>query len=63
MARTAELKPTISVLTPSAQWAYLNGVELGFIRPGEPTDNALFESFHRTFRQRRLNGNFSLLVE
>ena len=33
------------------QWAYLNGVELDFIRPGKPTDNAIIESFNGRFRQ------------
>jgi transposase InsO family protein len=28
------------------QWAYLNGVELDFSRPGTPTDNALIEAFN-----------------
>src|ERR1051326_2237293 len=26
------------------QWAYLNGVELDFSRPGTPTDNAFIDS-------------------
>ena len=29
------------------QWAYLNGVELDFSRPGKPTDNAYIESFRK----------------
>ena len=29
------------------QWAYLNGVEIDFSRPGKPTDNAYIESFNR----------------
>ena len=33
------------------QWAYLNGVELDFIRPGKPTDNALIEAFNGRFRE------------
>ena len=28
------------------QWAYLNGVELDFSRPGNPTDNAFIEAFN-----------------
>ncbi len=28
------------------QWAYLNGVEIDFSRPGKPTDNAYIESFN-----------------
>ena len=28
------------------QWAYLNGVELDFSRPGKPTDNAMIEAFN-----------------
>jgi len=33
------------------RWAYLNGVELDFIRPGKPTDNALIEAFNGRFRE------------
>ena len=33
------------------QWAYLNGVELDFIRLGKPTDNALIEAFNGRFRE------------
>ena len=36
------------------QWAYLNGVELDFSRPGKPTDNAFIEAFNGRFRQREL---------
>jgi putative transposase len=39
------------------QWAYLNGVELDFTRPGKPTDNALIEAFNGRFREERLNEN------
>ena len=28
------------------QWAYLNGVEIEFSRPGKPTDNAYIEAFN-----------------
>ena len=28
------------------QWAYLNGVELDFSRPGKPTDNAIIKAFN-----------------
>ena len=37
------------------QWAYQNGVRMGFSRPGKPTDNAFVESFNGTFRA---DGNF-----
>jgi len=45
------------------QWAYLNGVELDFIRPGKPTDNALIESFNGRFRQECLNESWFLSLE
>jgi putative transposase len=45
------------------QWAYLNGVELDFTRPGKPTDNALIESFNGHFRQECLNENWFLSLE
>ncbi len=45
------------------QWAYLNGVEMDFIRPGKPTDNALMESFNGHFRQECLNENWFLSLE
>jgi putative transposase len=45
------------------QWAYLNGVELDFIRPGKPTDNAFIESFNGHFRQECLNESWFLSTE
>ena len=45
------------------QWAYLNGVELDFSRPGKPTDNAFIESFNGRFRQECLNENWFLSLE
>jgi putative transposase len=45
------------------QWAYLNGVELDFIRPGKPTDNALIEAFNGRFRQECLNESWFLSLE
>ena len=37
------------------QWAYLNGVEIDFSRPGKPTDNAYVESFNGRLRAECLN--------
>ena len=45
------------------QWAYLNGVELDFIRPGKPTDNALIEAFNERFREECLNESWFLSLE
>jgi putative transposase len=44
------------------QWAYLNGVELDFIRPGKPTENALIESFNGRVREECLNENWFLSI-
>ena len=45
------------------QWAYLNGVQLHFSRPGKPTDNAFKEAFNGRFRQECLNENWFLFLE
>jgi len=45
------------------QWAYLNGVELDFSRPGKPTDNALIEAFNGRFREECLNESWFLSLE
>lgn len=45
------------------QWAYLNGVELDFTRPGKPTDNALIESFNARVRQECLNQHWFFSLE
>tara|TARA_Y100000310_G_C20194212_1_gene583894 strand:+ start:111 stop:578 length:468 start_codon:yes stop_codon:yes gene_type:complete len=45
------------------QWAYMNGVELDFSRPGKPTDNAMIESFNARVRQECLNENWFLSLE
>ena len=42
------------------QWAYLNGVELHFSRPGKPTDNAIIEAFNGRLRAECLNENWFL---
>ena len=36
-------------------WAYQRGVELDFIRPGKPVDNAFIESFNGRLRDECLN--------
>lgn len=43
-------------------WAYRNGVQLDFIRPGKPVENAFIESFNGRLRDECLNVNlfFSL---
>ena len=45
------------------QWAYLNGVELDFSRPGKPTDNAFIEAFNSRLREECLNENWFLSLE
>ena len=45
------------------RWAYLNGVELDFIRPGKPTDNTLIEAFNGRFREECLNESWFLSLE
>jgi putative transposase len=45
------------------QWAYLNGVELDFSRPGKPTDNGLIEAFNGRLRQECLNESWFLSLE
>jgi putative transposase len=45
------------------QWAYFNRIELDFIRPGKPTDNALIEAFNGRFRQECLNENWFMSLE
>ena len=42
------------------QWAYLNGVELDFSRPGTPTDNAFIEAFNARVRAECLNASWFL---
>ena len=39
-------------------WAYANGVQLAFIRPGKPVENAYIESFNGRFRDECLNENW-----
>jgi putative transposase len=45
------------------KWAYEHGVMLDFSRPGKPSDNAMIESFNRTFRDECLNVNLFLSME
>jgi putative transposase len=45
-------------------WAYQNGVQIDFSRPGRPTDNAYVESFNGTFRAECLDAHwFTSLTE
>lgn len=45
------------------KWAYDNGVELEFSRPGKPADNPFIESFNGSFRDECLNVNWFLSIE
>ena len=44
------------------QWAYTQGVELAFIEPGKPQQNAFIESFNGKFRDECLNEHWFLSV-
>ena len=44
-------------------WAYQRGVQLTFIRPGKPVENAYIESFNGRFRDECLNENWFLTLE
>ena len=45
------------------QWAFEHGVELHFIEPGKPTQNAFSESFNGKFRDECLNENWFLTLQ
>src|SRR5690242_18376661 len=45
------------------RWAYENGGELDFSRPGKPTDNAKVESFNGRFRSECLNAHWCLSLD
>ena len=44
-------------------WAYRHGVNLHFIRPGKPVDNAYIESFNGKFRDECLNEHWFTDIE
>jgi putative transposase len=43
-------------------WAYQRGVQLAFIRPGKPVENAYIESFNGKFRDECLNEHWFLTL-
>ena len=43
-------------------WAYRQGLELRFIRPGKPIENAYVESFNGKFRDECLNEHWFLSI-
>jgi len=43
-------------------WAYWNGVELDFSRPGTPTDNPFIEAFNGTLRRECLSQHWFLSI-
>jgi putative transposase len=45
------------------EWAYRNGVQLAFIDPGKPTQNAFVESFNGRFRDECLNEHWFLNLQ
>jgi putative transposase len=45
------------------QWAHWHQVQLDFIRPRKPTENAYIESFNGRFRQQCLNGHWFQSLE
>lgn len=44
-------------------WAWKNGVELDFIRPGKPTENGMIESFNGRLRDECLNCNEFISID
>jgi len=44
-------------------WAYRNRVQLDFIRPGKPVENAFIESFNGRLRDECLNANLFFSIE
>ena len=44
-------------------WAYRRGVQLEFIRPGKPVENAFIESFNGRLRDECLNANLFFSIE
>jgi putative transposase len=44
-------------------WAYHNGVQLDFIRPGKPVENAYIESFNGRLRDECLNTELFLTLD
>jgi putative transposase len=44
-------------------WAYRRGVQLEFIRPGKPVENAFIESFNGRIRDECLNANLFFSIE
>jgi len=44
-------------------WAYQQGINLVFSRPGKPTDNAYIESFNGSFREECLQTHWFLSLE
>jgi putative transposase len=58
------MRPRNGVHSRSARhWAYNNGIELDFSRPGKPTDNSFAEAFNATVRKELLNTSwFDTLV-
>ena len=45
------------------EWAYRRGVQLDFIRPGKPVENATIESFNGRFREECLNVHWFASLE
>ena len=44
-------------------WAYAKGIEMNFIRPGRPVENALIESFNGKLRDECLNASWFETLE
>jgi len=44
------------------EWAYTNKVQLDFITPGKPMENAYIESFNGRFREECLNDNWFFTI-
>lgn len=44
-------------------WAYEHGIQLNFIRPGHPVENAYIESFNGRFRDECLNEHWFMTID